>query len=78
DRMVDSIWLVDAPEQVRIDRVMKRNALTAEQVKARIEAQRREFESLPAEKVSLVSNDGLHPLLPQIEFLLKTILNTHA
>lgn len=66
DRMVDRIWLVEAPEQVRVERVMARSGLTREQARARIESQRAEFDALPQEKVSRICNDGLTPLLAQI------------
>ncbi|MDE6277124.1 MAG: dephospho-CoA kinase [Muribaculaceae bacterium] len=70
DRMVDEVWEVKAPEELRVERVMARNNLSASEVRARIEAQR--FE--PAERhphVEVLINDGSHPLLPRIEALLR-------
>lgn len=39
ERIVDKILVVTAPEEVRIDRVMKRDGLSREQVKARMQYQ---------------------------------------
>lgn len=71
NRMVDAEWRVTAPEQLRIERVMARNGLSAEAVRARIESQR--FEPAPDEPrpaLHELLNDGVTPLLPQIEGLL--------
>ena len=67
---VTEIWLVTAPEHMRVERVMKRNNLAREQILKRMEAQRQEYSSLPAEKLHLIYNDGVTPLLPQINRLL--------
>lgn len=37
--MANEIWIVDAPVELRIERVMKRSGLTSDQVKARIASQ---------------------------------------
>ncbi len=58
----DEVWHVEAPEDLRIRRVMARNNTTAEAVRARIEAQRAEV--VPDARVIL--NDGRHPLLPAV------------
>lgn len=65
--MVDSIWLVTAPVELRVQRVMLRNNLPESEILARIDSQRDE-ENLPA--ASILVNDGLIPLLPQIHNLL--------
>lgn len=62
----DQIWEVTAPEAVRVQRVMKRSALTAEQVISRIEAQKTEVVS----DAKVIVNDGVTPLLPAILSLL--------
>lgn len=63
DRLVDEVWEVTAPEDVRISRVMSRSGLSAEQVRARIESQ-----SSTASRSGhhIIINDGVTPLLPQI------------
>ena len=37
--LVDEVWVVDAPEDIRIERIMKRQGLTAEQAEERIARQ---------------------------------------
>ncbi|MCM1483976.1 MAG: dephospho-CoA kinase [Muribaculaceae bacterium] len=71
DRMVDCVWEVTAPEDVRIHRVMERNSLTEDEVRARIASQDLyEPERLHDNVVSLI-NDGVRPLLPQVEALIR-------
>ena len=65
--MVDSVWLVTAPVELRVQRVMLRNNLPESEILARIDSQRDE-ENLPA--ASILVNDGLTPLLPRIHSLL--------
>lgn len=69
DRMVDEVWEVVAPQELRIERVMGRNGCTREEVVARIKAQDVEIEQ-PHGKTFEIVNDGFIPILPQIESLL--------
>ena len=64
DRVVDDVWHVTAPDQVRIDRVIARSGLTAAQVKERMAAQR--DEEAPADGEHIIINDNVTALLPQI------------
>lgn len=66
DKMVDRVWEVTAPEEVRVGRVMKRNGLSDAQVRSRIEAQRFTPDTVHPRVTELV-NDGAEALLPQIE-----------
>lgn len=64
-RQLDLIITVDAPESLRIQRVIERDQTTAEAVKARIDKQ------MPAgekrERADFViENDGKHLLVPQV------------
>ena len=68
DRVVDEVWHVTAPDQVRIDRVIARSGLTAEQVKERMAAQRDEDAVADGEQVLV--NDNVTALLPQVVQLL--------
>lgn len=71
DALVDKVLLVTAPEQVRIERVMKRDNVSAEQVLARIAAQMSDKER--SQKADyILNNDGDG----NIEIALSTILNT--
>lgn len=70
----DAIWLVDAPEELRLNRAVARGA-SAEDVLSRIETQRQEWSSLPSDRTSVIENSGILPLLPQIDSLLaETVL----
>ncbi len=66
DLIVDEVWCVNAPEELRIERVMKRNGCSRENVVARIESQHYEPVS-PHGKVIELINDSVLPLLPQVE-----------
>ncbi len=70
DRMCEEVWIVDAPESVRIDRAVSRDKSDSGRVKVRIEAQRQELDDFDV-PVKIICNDGRTPLLPQIEKLLK-------
>lgn len=67
--MVDEVWEVTAPEELRVIRVMNRNSMTAEQVKQRIDAQSIPILN-PHERVYTILNDDVQPILPQILTLL--------
>lgn len=65
----DDVWRVTAPESMRIARVQQRSGLTEQQVKQRITSQQQRETPFPGEHI--IVNDGQHPLLPQILFLIK-------
>lgn len=66
--MAAQIWLVDAPVPVRIERVVKRSALTPEQVEQRIQAQ---TIIAPGAASAVITNDGVAPLIPQVVALIE-------
>lgn len=66
DRLVDEVWEVTAPADIRIERVMRRSGLTRSEVRQRIEAQ----SNAPGASHIMILNDGQHPLIPQIMQLL--------
>lgn len=68
DRMVDDVWHVTAPEEVRIRRVMARSGLTAQQVRDRMAAQNAEERIAEGEQV--IVNDDVTAILPQVLRLL--------
>ena len=70
DRMVDAVWEVDAPLDLRVERVMKRNGIGRSEVLARIASQDRFVAEERHACVAIIVNDGFEPLLPQIERLL--------
>jgi dephospho-CoA kinase len=70
DKMVDDVWEVVAPDNVRIARVMARNNISAEQVRQRIAAQQFTPDT-PHPCIHTITNDNSTPLLPQLLPLLK-------
>lgn len=64
-KKMDLAILVTAPEELRIERVMRRDGLTEAQVMARIEAQMPEAEKMPMVDF-IVFNDGHHSLIRQV------------
>lgn len=73
DKMVDEVWHVDAPEQVRISRAVARDSASAEHIRSRIQAQMATESTHRHPSVSIIYNDGIRPILPQIESLLATL-----
>lgn len=67
DRICKYIWLVEAPEEIRIERVLKRGGISEKDLRARIRTQQSEFDLLPREKLIRVDNSGEMSLLRQIE-----------
>lgn len=69
DRMVDEVWVVTAPEEIRIRRAMRRDGSDYDRIKARVEAQEAASkDSHP--RVFRIVNDGVEPVVPQISKLL--------
>lgn len=64
DRMVDEIWVVEAPEPLRVARAMARSHMTRQEAQARVDAQQ------AVESNFRIINDDLTPILPQIQNLL--------
>lgn len=71
-QIVDAEWIVEAPEQIRIQRVMLRNGCTEESVKHRIEVQRNEWIT-PHPDTQTINNDNRTSLLLQINHLLLSL-----
>ena len=68
DRMVDQAWVVTAPAEVRIERVMKRNGMSRGEVEARI---RNQSDRLPKGiLIHTIFNDGSESLIARINELL--------
>lgn len=71
-RFCSSVWLVTAPADIRVDRVMRRNGMKESEVRQRMESQKDEEEMLDSENLRVILNDGEKPLLPQIMNLLQS------
>lgn len=76
--MFDFIWVVTAPEHLRIERVMSRNSATEAEVMERIRSQREESRKLSECGIPLVSldNSGQTMLLPALDKALRQCLYT--
>lgn len=73
DRLIDAVWIVEAPDKLRIARVMARNNVQEKNVRERIESQRKD---LNFDKPTFaIKNDGRHSVLDQVDELLKMINN---
>ncbi len=72
DQFLDYVLLVDAPLEERIARTMIRDHATAQQVKARIEAQMSDKER--RKRASFIVNNGENDaLIPQLECFLNSL-----
>lgn len=74
DRYVDKVVCVTAPRETRIKRIMERDGITEAKAAVWIDCQ------MPQEEVVRLSdfeiiNDGVRPIEPQIDIILKNIFN---
>lgn len=70
DKMVDDVIEVIAPDEIRIERVVKRNNCSATEVSARIKSQTFTPENRHSTIIEIV-NDGFTAILPQVMAFLK-------
>lgn len=63
--LCDEVWVVDAPEDIRLQRVAGRDGLTEEEIRRRMESQRKEQTLLKESGISLrvIDNSGASSLL---------------
>jgi len=74
-KQFDKLVLVTAPEQVRIDRVIKRDNVSAENVLSRMSKQwSDDKKSVYAD--SIIINDGVEPLLIQVENFIDQVISS--
>ena len=73
DSLVDEVWEVTAPEDVRIERVVRRNNMSPGEVRARIASQTAERIERTIPVVHTLFNDDVTPLLPQVLVRLDSI-----
>lgn len=66
--MCSEVWLVTAPEELRISRVAGRDGHVAAHIRSRIRSQSEEENLLrqACQKIREIDNSGLIPLLPQL------------
>ena len=68
DKLADAVWLVTAPVETRIERVIKRSGLTREQVMARIASQ--DYSNIKNNREEYIINDENKSLTNQLLTLL--------
>lgn len=73
DMVVDEVWEVNAPLEIRIERVMKRNNISRQDVLSRIESQKYE---ILTQADYIITNDDKVAILPQLVTILgkKTLI----
>lgn len=71
-RLCDRIWIVDAPVEIRLERVRKRNGLSDSEILRRMESQRHELEfpASTADITDYITNDGVSPIAGRVDNLL--------
>ncbi len=74
---LDYLIVVSAPEDVRIQRVVERDGITEEQVRARMRGQLPELDKLKLADF-VILNDGSELLLPQVWAVHQAILNAKS
>ena len=67
DSIVDEVWEVNAPLEIRIERVMKRNNISRQDVLSRIESQKYE---IITQADYIITNDDKVAILPQLVTIL--------
>ena len=65
EHLFDRIITVTAPEEIRIERICKRNGMSSESVKVRLKNQISESERISKSDIIIV-NDGVQAVLPQV------------
>lgn len=69
DRLCSRIWVVEASEELRVERVKQRSGLGEEEIRARMRSQQCEFENLDCNRISRIINDNHESLLTQLQTL---------
>lgn len=67
DKVVDEVWEVNAPIEIRVERVMKRNNISRQDVLSRIESQKYE---ILTQADYIITNDDKVAILPQLVTIL--------
>ncbi len=77
-KYVDSVWLVTAPEAVRIARIIKRDGCTPAQAEARIRTQMSEDEKRTYSREVIDNSSSINMLYEQIDALYKQYAGANA
>ena len=73
---VDKVVMVYAPQEVRIERAIRRDSATREQIEKRIRSQMSDENKREAADFVIV-NDGETPLIPQVLSLISSLSQNH-
>ena len=73
---VDKVVMVYAPQEVRIERAIRRDSATREQIEKRIRSQMSDESKREAADFVIV-NDGETPLIPQVLSLISSLSRNH-
>ena len=73
---VDKVVMVYAPQEVRIERAIRRDSATREQIEKRIRSQMSDENKREAADFVIV-NDGETPLIPQVLSLISSLSRNH-
>lgn len=65
-QLTDRVWLVESPQEVRIQRVEKRDGLSKEEILKRIESQKYEMSQIEKMKPIIFENDNNHSILCKV------------
>ena len=68
--LCDCIWIIEAPLDLKLERITRRDNIEVAEIKKRIASQENELSLLSAMRTYEIKNDNIHPLLPQILNLL--------
>lgn len=71
DKYVQEVWLVTAPEDLRIERIKKRDNLSEEQIRARIRLQMSEEEKMKMSDVIIINDEGIGKLRMELQKAIK-------
>lgn len=71
DKLVDQVWWLESPLEVRESNLLKYRAFDSKDIKQRMSAQNTETAS---QDYRTIINDGLTPVLPRIEELIRITL----
>lgn len=70
DKLVDKVWEIYAPEETRIQRVIRRNNASRDEIISRINVQKRNLNQRSHQNTHHIINDDEQAILPQIIKLL--------
>lgn len=67
-------WLVEASDDLRIQRACERDSVDESRIRARMNAQKQEFENLDMSKIIVIENSGNKPLINEIDKSIETTI----